>query len=149
MSTNLSVRQAVSLAVGTAGAAASVGYAPVALAAEAAGPNAAPETTLEEVVVTGSRIRRVDAETANPIQVIDNTTIQESGITTVGDLVQRIPSISGKGTNPAVNNGGGFGESNIELRGLNAKRTLILLDGRRVGNIGFTQDALEGNRIPL
>jgi iron complex outermembrane receptor protein len=150
MSSNLSIRQAVGLALGTAGAtAASLGYAPPAAAADTTGPNAAPDTTLAEVVVTGSRIRRVDAETANPIQVIDSTAIQESGITTVGELVQRIPSIGGKGTSPAVNNGGGFGESNIELRGLNAKRTLILVDGRRVGNVGFTQDAIDVNQIPL
>jgi iron complex outermembrane recepter protein len=150
MSSKFSVRQAVGLALGTAGAAAaSLSYAPAALAADTTGPAATPETTLAEVVVTGSRIRRVDAETANPIQVIDSTTIQESGITTVGDLVQRIPSIGGKGTGPAVNNGGGFGESNIELRGLNAKRTLILVDGRRIGNIGFTQDAVDVNQIPI
>ncbi len=150
MSSNLSIRQAVGLALGTAGAAAaSLSYAPAALAADTTGPAAAPETTLAEVVVTGSRIRRVDSETANPIQVIDSTIIQESGITTVGDLVQRIPSVSGRGTNPGVNNGGGFGESNIELRGLDAKRTLILVDGHRVGMVGFTQDAIDVNQIPI
>ncbi|MDP8985862.1 MAG: TonB-dependent receptor [Pseudomonadota bacterium] len=138
------------LALGTAGAAAaSLGYTSSAMGAEATGPNASPETTLGEVVVTGSRIRRVDAETANPIQVIDSTIIQESGITTVGDLIQRIPSVSGRGTNPGVNNGGGFGESNIELRGLDAKRTLILVDGHRVGMVGFTQDAIDVNQIPI
>ena len=104
---------------------------------------------MQEVVVTGSRIRRVDSETANPVLVIDQTTIAESGITQVGDLVQRIPSISGKGTNPNTNNGGGFGESNIELRGLDAKRTLILVDGRRVGFVGITQDATDVNQIPF
>ncbi|HWY96375.1 MAG TPA: TonB-dependent receptor [Steroidobacteraceae bacterium] len=150
MSSNFSVRQAVGLALGTAGAAAaSLNYASAALAADTTGPAATPDTTLAEVVVTGSRIRRVDAETANPIQVIDSTIIQESGITTVGDLVQRIPSVSGRGTNPGVNNGGGFGESNIELRGLDAKRTLILVDGRRVGMVGFTQDAIDVNQIPI
>jgi len=71
MSSNFSVRQAVGLALGTAGAAAaSLNYASAALAADTTGPAATPDTTLAEVVVTGSRIRRVDAETANPIQVI-------------------------------------------------------------------------------
>jgi iron complex outermembrane receptor protein len=91
----------------------------------------------------------VDTETANPVLVIDQSTIAASGITQVGDLVQRIPSISGKGTNPNTNNGGGFGESNIELRGLDAKRTLILVDGRRVGFVGTTQDATDVNQIPF
>ena len=152
---NLSVRQAVGLAVGaTAGAAgASLGYVPLALAADATVPNdtsatnATPE--LQEVVVTGSRIRRVDTETANPVLVIDQKQIAESGITQLGDLLQRIPSISGNATNPNVNNGGGFAESTIELRGLDAKRTLILVDGRRVGFVGTTADATDVNQIPF
>ena len=62
MSSNLRIRQAVSLAVSTAGAAAAtMGFSPLAVAVEATGPDAsaAPDTTLQEVVVTGSRIRRV------------------------------------------------------------------------------------------
>ncbi len=52
-------------------------------------------------------------------------------------------------TNPNVNNGGGFAESNIELRGLDAKRTLILVDGHRVGFVGTTKDATDVNQIPF
>src|ERR1700730_18283444 len=120
MSSNLTIRQAVGLAVGTAGAAAAtMGFAPLALAATSAGPNpaetAAPEATLQEVIVTGTRIRRVDAETANAVFVVDQTTIQDSGIQTVGDLLQRIPSVSGKCTAPRVNNGGGFASSRSAL----------------------------------
>ena len=150
MSSNLTLRQAVHLALGAAG---TLGSVPLALAADvAAGPaDTAPSQgpALTEIVVTGSRIRRVDAETANPILVIDQKTIQESGITQVGDLLQRIPSVSGQGTNPNINNGGGFAESTIELRGLDAKRTLILVDGRRVGFVGTTADATDVNQIPF
>jgi len=152
MSSNLSIRQAVGLAVGTAGAAAaSFGFAPVAQGADATGPNVTPtpDATLEEVVVTGSRIRRVDAETASPVFVLDQQAIQESGIASVGDLMARIPSIAGNATNPAVNNGGGFGESCTELRGLDCKRTLVLVDGRRIGLVGTTSDATDVNQIPL
>ena len=153
MSSNSSIRQAVSLGLSAgATAAASLAFSQFASAAPAAeaGPNQEPSpNVLDEVVVTGSRIRRVDVETANPILIIDSKAIQASGITTVGDLVARIPSISGKGTNPNVNNGGGYGESNIELRGLNAKRTLILVDGRRIGLVGTTSDATDVNQIPI
>jgi iron complex outermembrane receptor protein len=154
MSSNLSIRQAVGLAVGTAGAAAaSLGYSPLARGADvSAGPNASttPEASLEEVVVTGSRIRRVDAETANAVYVVDQTTIQDSGIQTVGDLLQRIPSVSGKATTPNVNNGGGFGASSIELRGLDAVRTLVLVDGRRQGIVGDPSvSSTDVNQIPL
>jgi outer membrane receptor protein involved in Fe transport len=116
------------------------------LAATAAGP--APDAELQEVVVTGSHVRRVDVETASPVLVLDNATIQQSGAVTLGDLISRIPSIAGAATNPQVNNGGGFGESNIELRGLDAARTLILLDGRRINILGAS-DAVDVNMIPL
>jgi outer membrane receptor protein involved in Fe transport len=150
MSSNSSLRKAVGLAVGTAGAAvASLSFVPTAGAATAAdqGPSA-DDATLQEVVVTGSRIRRVDTETANSVTVIDAKAIQDSGYQTVGDIIQRLPSVSGNGTSPAVNNGGGFGESTIDLRGLDAKRTLILVDGRRQGIVGAS-DATDVNQIPV
>lgn len=111
---------------------------------------AADESPIQEVIVTGSRIRRVDQETASPILVMDQTTISNSGVQTLGDLLQRIPAVSGAATNPAVNNGGGTGESNVELRGLGAQRTLVLLNGRRVGILGnTTTSAVDINMIPM
>lgn len=151
MSSKLTIKQAVGLAVSAAGtAAATVGYAPLVLAATAAaGPSPdAADATLQEVVVTGTRIRRVDAETANAIFVVDQKTIQDSGYSTVGDLLQRLPSVSGNATNPSLNNGGGLGESTIELRGLKDVRTLVLVDGRRQGIVGAA-DATDVNQIPL
>ncbi len=147
MSSNSTIRQAVGLALGTATAAsaASFAFVPAAMAAD---EKAADNSALEEVIVTGSRIRRIDVETASPVFVIDQAAIQQSGITTVGDLVQRIPSVSGAATNPNVNNGGGFGESTVELRGLDSKRTLILLDGRRLGTVG-NSDSTDVNQIPI
>jgi iron complex outermembrane receptor protein len=112
----------------------------------------ASDSSLDEVVVTGSRIRRVDAETASPVFTIDQSAIQESGKTTVGELLMQMPSVSGAATNPSVNNGGGFGESYVELRGLDAKRTVVLLDGRRIGLIGDPgsgTSAVDVNQIPL
>src|SRR5437879_3337579 len=110
------------------------------------------EQPLTTVTVTGSRIRRVDVETASPVYTIDATAIQQSGLSSVGQLVLQLPSISGAATNPSVNNGGGFGESYIELRGLDAKRTLVLVDGRRLGLIGdpgSLTSAVDVNQIPL
>jgi iron complex outermembrane receptor protein len=91
-------------------------------------------STLQTVVVTGSRIRRVDLETSSPVLTIDRAQIQASGKQTVGDLVQQIPAIAGDATNPNVNNGGGTGASTVSLRGLTADRTLILVNGHRVVN---------------
>jgi iron complex outermembrane recepter protein len=117
--------------------------------ATAAGEAEAPTQT---VTVTGSRIRRVDTETASPVYTIDQSAIQQSGVSTIGELVMQLPSVAGAATNPAVNNGGGFGESYIELRGLDAKRTVVLVDGRRlglVGDPGSLTSAVDVNQIPL
>lgn len=88
--------------------------------------------TLEGVTVTGSRIRRVDAETANPVITLDRAAIEATGKPTLGDLVQELPSIAGNATNPNTNNGGGTGASTVSLRGLGEKRTLILVNGVRL-----------------
>ena len=101
---------------------------------------------LETIVVTGSRIRRVDIETANPVFAIDRQTINQSGAVTLGDLVQQSPAISGQATNPYVNNGGGAGASTVSLRGLGSNRTLVLIDGHRVINSGGGADI---NTIPV
>jgi iron complex outermembrane recepter protein len=106
-------------------------------------------STVDEIIVTGSRIRRVDAETAVPIQIINAEAIAETGVTTIGELIRRLPSIGGAATNPAVNNGGGDGASNIELRGLGAERTLVLLNGRRFGALGNLTSSVDVNSIPV
>ena len=108
------------------------------------------DDVLTTVTVTGSRIRRVDEETASPVFVLDATDIGNSGVSTVGDLLQRVPAVAGAATSPQVNNGGGTGESNVELRGLSAQRTLVLLNGRRIGILGNTlTSAVDINMIPL
>jgi iron complex outermembrane receptor protein len=89
---------------------------------------------LDRIEVTGSRIRRVDAENASPVVVIDHAAIEKSGKLTLGDLVQELPAVSGSPTNPTVNNGGGGGASAIDLRGFGSARTLVLIDGRRIVN---------------
>lgn len=80
--------------------------APVA-AQQAAGGDATQ--TLDSVVVTGSRLRRVDTETANPVVTVSQEQIAATGKATVGDLLQELPSIAGNATNPYTNNGGGTG----------------------------------------
>jgi outer membrane receptor protein involved in Fe transport len=111
-------------------------------------------TELETIVVTGSRIRRVDAETASPVFVLDRDDIERTGAPTVGDFLQDFPAISGgaTATSPQVNNGGGTGASTVDLRGLGVNRTLVLLNGRRVVTTNGGSTSLGGvdvNLIPL
>ena len=100
--------------------------------AQEAAPPADQSQRLGTVVVTGSRIRRVDLETSNPVVTIGREAIQRSGKLTVGDLVQELPAIAGNASNPQVNNEGGDGGSYVSLRGLSDKRTLVLINGRRL-----------------
>ena len=88
------------------GAALALGVSGTALAQDAgststaAQPGANKAQTLQTVVVTGSLIRRVDMETANPVVTIDRTQIMASGKTTLGDLVQELPAMTGGNVNP-------------------------------------------------
>jgi len=149
MSSSPNIRQAVGLALGSATAAsASLVFIPAAQAQDTNAGNASGETALEEVVVTGTRIRRVDLETASPIITIDSAAISASGLQSTGELVSQLPTVAGAAINAAVNNGGGFGEANVELRGLDAKRTLVLLNGRRIGLVGAS-GAVDVNQIPV
>ncbi len=90
------------------------------------------ETTLTEIQVLGSRIKRADTESSSPVLVIDAETIERSGAVTLGEVIQELPAIAGAATNPSVNNGGGDGAATISLRGLGSQRTLLLINGRRV-----------------
>ncbi|HET7063261.1 MAG TPA: TonB-dependent receptor [Rudaea sp.] len=115
----------------------SIGAAAIAgVARSAEGPTATGNAeqlaqTFETIVVTGSNIRRVDTETANPVITIERAAIERSGKVTLGDLVQDLPAVTGPYTNPRVNVGGGTGASTVSLRGLGADRTLILVNGHR------------------
>ena len=112
-----------------AGASAVVGYAAPALAQDAQDQS---NQQLETITVTGSNIRRVDIETANPVVTIDRAQIERSGKLTVGDLLQALPAVTGGNVNPQVNNGGSYaGTSSIGLRGLGSQRTLVLINGHR------------------
>ncbi len=107
-------------------------------------PETSKAKTLEAVTVTGSLIRRVDAETASPVVKLDRATIANSGKPILGDVLQQMPSISGNATNPSNNsNGGGVasplleagdGASRVSLRGLGINRTLVLINGQRMAN---------------
>src|SRR6185312_13228880 len=101
-------------------------------------------TTMKEVVVTGTLLRRVDTETASPVVTVDRNNITNSGKLTLGDVLQQLPSVSGTATNVQNNNTGGGGASplleggdgaaRVSLRGLGVTRTLTLIDGQRMAN---------------
>ena len=91
--------------------------------------------TLDSVVVTGSRIRQVDVETVQPVQVITRQDIEKQGFQSVGDIIQNISSTGNpplSRTSPS-SSGMDAGGTYISLRDLGAERTLVLVNGKRMG----------------
>jgi iron complex outermembrane receptor protein len=95
-------------------------------------------SSIEEVVVTGSRIKQADFDNANPVTVISREDLLVTGMTDVGDLIQRLPSMSGSPIGTTTNNGGD-GSVRVDLRGLGAGRTLNLVNGLRMVDGGDFQ----------
>ncbi|WP_444918573.1 TonB-dependent receptor domain-containing protein [Microbulbifer sp. JMSA003] len=93
---------------------------------------------VEEIVVTGSRIKRADLDSPSPVTVLGREDMKISGKTDVGALIQSLPSMSGSPLGTTINNGGN-GAVQINLRGLGANRTLNLVNGHRSVDMGDYQ----------
>src|SRR5450631_1652713 len=109
--------------------AASVATNSTALAATATATDTS-STTLEEVVVTGSRIATPNLESISPITAISAGEIANSGVTRVEDILNSLPQVvadQGSGLSMGSN-----GTATVNLRGLGAQRTLVLVNGRRL-----------------
>jgi iron complex outermembrane receptor protein len=124
--------------------------APVA-AQTSSGEQAPPK--LEEVVVTGSLVRREDIITPSPVTVISAEDIEKSGMTTITDVVRSI-SADNSGTIPtAFGLGFAAGSSGVSLRGLTVNSTLVLINGRRATAYPLADDGqrsfVDLNTIPL
>lgn len=90
---------------------------------------------VEAVVVTGSRIARQDYVANSPIQTVGAAAIEATGQVTVEKALSQMPQFTGsfgQGNTGSTSTGLNGGQSYASLRGLGAKRTLILLDGRRL-----------------
>ncbi len=106
---------------------------------------AAPDTTFDRIEVIGSRIKRVDVETAQPVLVIERAQLEATGLMSVGDILQDL-TVHGAALNTSVNNGGD-GTTRVDLRNLGERRTLVLVDGRRW--IPGIDGGVDLNSIPL
>jgi len=93
---------------------------------------------IEEVIVTGSRIKRADLDSASPVTVMTREDFEWKGVTDVGYLLQRMPGMAGSPIGTTTNNGGN-GSVEIDLRGLGSIRTLTLVNGKRTVDNGDYQ----------
>jgi len=111
--------------------------------------NSGATAEAERVVVTGSNIPTAEEVGPNPVDTYRTDDIQKLGVRTQTNLIQKLPANTGSSVNENINNGGD-GRTEINLRGLFAKETLVLVDGRRVAPVGFAQFAsVDLNLIPF
>lgn len=109
----------------------------VAVAANAWAQDAAPEIT-QRVEITGSSIRRIEAEGALPVTVISRDAIDKTGAVSVTELIQKLPAMTGGNFQQSSSsvNGNGNGTTTAAIHALDQKYTLVLLNGRRVAPFG-------------
>lgn len=140
------MKKLTSLKVGTASVA--LGIALVATSASAQEAQAADgsaeeaTTTGDTIIVTGSLIRRKDLDTPSPVTVLSSETLEQRGVNTVGEALQRL-SANGSGTiGEGWNNGNNFasGATAASLRGLTVQKTLTIFDGMRMAPYPLADD---------
>jgi iron complex outermembrane recepter protein len=98
---------------------------------------AQPSVELEEVIVTGSRIAAPNEVSTSPIQVVTAKEIQQGGKTDIIDLLNQLPQNFQNANSDLSNSSTGLntpgGVTTADLRGLGPQRTLVLVNGRRLG----------------
>jgi iron complex outermembrane receptor protein len=96
-------------------------------------PTGSDNAQLEEVVVTGSRIKgNPDVSSSNPITVVNATDLQNSNSLDIQGVLAKLPAVGSNGLNNAESsNFGGNGFEYVDLRNLGPQRTLVLVDGQR------------------
>jgi iron complex outermembrane recepter protein len=132
----------VSRALAIGGVAALMAGALPALAQEQpAQGGAAGEPAVQTVIVTGSMIKRTDFDTPSPVQVVSSQDLQQSGYTSVSDVLRNI-SANGQGTlSQSFNQAFAGGGAGVALRGLTVGATLTLIDGERMLPYPLADDA--------
>ena len=104
---------------------------------------------LERVTVTGSAIKRIDAETAVPVTIVKMADLKKSGVTTVEQIMSTLTSVQSS-TNTAQAIGAGTGGASFaDMRGIGADKTLVLLNGQRISNNAIDGSAPDLNMIPF
>ncbi len=107
------------------------------------------EAPMQRVEVTGSAIKRIDAETAVPVTVMKMADLKAEGISTVEQVLATVSSMqASQGTSQVVGLSTG-GASFADMRGLGQNKTLVLLNGRRLANNAFDSSAPDLNMIPF
>ncbi|WP_322403791.1 TonB-dependent receptor [Massilia luteola] len=107
------------------------------------------QAPIARVEITGSAIKRIDAETSVPVTVIRADDLKKEGITTIEQVMANLSvSQAQQGTSQSVGASTG-GASFADLRGIGQNKTLVLLNGRRLANNAYDSSAPDLNMIPF
>src|SRR5438309_4547663 len=107
-----------------------------------------PIVTTVQVIVTGSNIPTAEEVGPQPVDTYRTEDIARLGGRSATDFVQKLPAATGASLNDNISNGGD-GRTEINLRGILAKETLVLQDGRRLAPVGFAGDTVDLNLFPI
>jgi len=129
-------RKKLALAMFTGGAFSAFALAPAFAQTTPAQLSAAPI----KVEVTGTNIRRVDAETASPVQVITQEDMVRQGFTTLNEVLRDITANNNGLLTQGFSRAFAGGGSGVSLRGLGVGATLVLIDGLRMAGYPLTDD---------
>ena len=111
--------------------------------------------TLQRVEITGSAIKRVEAEGPAPVEIYTRKDIERTGATSISELVKNIASIDINDQGElTANSPTGSGSANLRIRGLSERNLLVLLNGRRLPSASLQDGsgagaAVDVNNIPL
>jgi iron complex outermembrane receptor protein len=117
-------------------------------------PFAFGQAQLERVEITGSSIRRIDAESALPVVTLKREEIVRSGATSLTDLLNKLPTIQGATKESGSVGPTSFGFAGISVHNIGETRTLVLLNGHRLAQFGGqtltgSEAAFDLNSIPV
>lgn len=140
---------AVTLAFGLAGQVAGAA-AEDATASPAAPVAKAKPKVIEEMVVTGSHIKKAEGDFSTPVLLLSNEALEQQGSQNIADILYELPSVGSPGSSRTNSNfaTNGNGVSTVNLRNLGDQRTLVLMNGRRLASgVGGTS-TVDLNNIP-
>jgi iron complex outermembrane receptor protein len=103
----------------------------------------------QRVEITGSAIKRIDAETVVPVTTFRAEDLRAQGITTIEQILSQLSAAQVTQTSSQQVGAGTGGASFADLRGIGASKTLVLLNGRRVANNAIDGSAVDLNMIPF
>jgi len=114
---------------------------------------ASAQQPIERVEITGSSLKRIEGESALPVQIISRDDIEKTGAANVEQFLQAVGvALQGNSNSVAATASGSTtaGVSGVSLRGLGSQRTLVLIDGKRVSSGGTPTDSVtvDVNHIP-